>query len=225
MDELRASLVMVMLMLIFPLTGSGQPRKIIKDYPLPSIEFESRRLPDLEGDSVNTAYRIWLVPDLVIDLTTTVTLTLYSNEYNAADQRQITHVEKFTLDSVDTPEIVKHFSDLQLPHWDDVIQIAKNEQGFAHPVMADEKRVILEYSDASMYRIFSLHEPMFDIKVMDLVNYLNTKIKPDQVRIRYYSELAQNDRKARRTLRSIKQYPLYAKEYIDKKIFPAMWGF
>ncbi len=204
----------------------AQERIITKDYIISESEIVSRKLHNLENESDNIVYRIWIEPDLIIEVGDNITLTLYITNYDKKRKQSIVeNVENISLD-INPKLLLNHFDSLKLHKWKDAKSRVDNR---AVSVIHDGHRILIEFSSIEEYRVFSLYGPLTDKsqnsrKTLDLLNFISDSTNPDIQRMVYYQRLSETNKKAKRRLRDIIEYKDFFKKQIDEKIFPKMWG-
>lgn len=208
------------------MTTLAQEKAITKDYRLNISEIDSRRLVNLEKDLRQEVYRIWIEPDLIIEVGQDVTLTLYSTRYEKKKRATIIENIEKAKSNIESKVLLSYFDSLDLPQWSDVIVVDGKK---ATGVIADGNRILIEFSTREKYRVFSLYGPLTDqsinsMRTLALINFIADNIDPDKLRIEYYGQLALTSKTAKRTLESIIRYKEYYNEKANKNYFPKMWG-
>lgn len=216
---------LIVILSLAALTALAQERVITKDYLLNDSEIILMGLQNLEAEHTDINYRIWIEPDLVIEVGNDVTLILYMTNYDKKKGYGIENVERIRLDS-DSWILLKHFDSLQLNNWKDA---KKHQDGYVGSEIMDGHRVLIEFSSREKYRAFSLYGPLTDKsmnshKTLELLNFIAHTVNPDEYRIKYYDKYSEANKKAKRRLKEITYYKQFLKKEIVKDIFPAMWG-
>jgi hypothetical protein len=175
---------------------------------------------NLENDSNELVYRIWIEPDLVIEVGQQVTITLSSEKYDKKKKEYVIGNVKKIKSDINSQTLLRHFDSLNLGEWKDAIS---SEGIRATGEINNGHRVLIEFSTKEKYRSFSLYGPLTDQSekskpTLELINFLDEQIDPDKMRIDYYGQMASTDKDAKRLCKSIAEYKEYYREQIDKKI-------
>lgn len=217
---------LIIILSLISLTASAQERIITKDYIISDSEIISRMLHNLENEANDIIYRIWIEPDLIIEVGNNVILTLYITNYDKKKKQSfIDNVENIRLD-INPKLLLNHFDSLKLDKCRDAKSRIDNK---AVSVIHDGHRILIEFSSKEEYKVFSLYGPLTDKsqnsrKTLDLLNFISDSINPDMHRIEYYQRLSGTNKKAKRRLRDIIEYKDFFKKQINENIFPKMWG-
>lgn len=189
-------------------------------------ELASRQLANLERDSSKFFYRIWIEPDLIIEVSRKVVITLYVRDYNSRKKKfEILDVRKYEPD-VPAKQLIAYFDSVAFSSWGDKPPIANLA---AMGTINDGNRIIVEYSDKTVYKAFDFLGPITNqhgdsrLRVLSLINFLAESINPDEFREKYYQQMAEN-KTAMQRLKGIQEYPNYYRKQIEQGIFPKMWG-
>lgn len=214
---------------LFSLIATAQDKVIEKHYKLSDKDVQSKNLTDLTGDSSKLVFRIWIEPDLIIEVGQQVSITLYSQNYSKTEKEYTIDNVKRIFTDIPAQNLLKYFDTIDLAEWDDALSPVMDSGGMAKGVIHDGHLVIIEFSTKEKYRSFSLYGPLTDQstkskKTLELINFLDEQINPDKMRLEYYCAMPSTDKKSKRLCKSIQEYKDYYKEQIDKKIFPKMWG-
>lgn len=217
-------------MVLTSLTVTAQEKTITKDYRLLNKEFESRNLVNLENDSNKLVYRVWIEPDLIIEVGQLVTITLYSTNYDKKKKEYTIDNVRQIPTAINNQTLLKYFESINLAVWEDALNPGKDKGKLATGVIHDGHRVLIEFSTKEKYRSFSLYGPLTDQsekskRTLELINFLDEQINPDAMRIEYYCDEGSTDKDSRRLCKSIRGYKEYYREQIERKIFPKMWGY